>query len=100
MITILRVVMTDEERDAMGNASWACFSRRANRKVGNTLVRLLAEGIVIPESDDELVEFVAQQSGVDEVTDSEARDLLVLRLADIMEGVFPNPEPDWLADEA
>lgn len=98
MITILTVVLTDEEREAMASASWACFSREANRRVGVTLARLLTEGIVVPETDEELAEFVAEQSGVEQVTDTEVRALLALTLADIMEGMFPRLTPDWLED--
>jgi hypothetical protein len=96
MITILTAVFTEDEEEAMRVASWGCSTRFANWKVGNALVRLLTEGIVLPETDEELAEFVAQQSEIEEATNPQARALLALRVAEIAEGVFPEPPIDPL----
>jgi hypothetical protein len=89
MIRITMVVLTEDEKQRLEGASWGCFTREADRAVGRTMVRLLTEGFIVPLSPDDLAEFVAQQSGVEEVADSEARDLLDGRMMLIQEGAFP-----------
>ena len=83
------VVLTEDERRAMEGAGWACFTPEGDRRVGETLVRLLTEGIIIPDDPDAVAEFVAEQSGVEEVTDTEAVEVLVRRLRAIQAGKFP-----------
>lgn len=95
MKRIMMVILTDEEREKMALADWGCFTREANRRVGVTLARLLTEGFVMADDFSETAEFVAQQSGVSELTDTEAEGLLWDRMKAFEWGTFPLLLADW-----
>jgi hypothetical protein len=88
MKRITMVILTPEETNALHNATWACFTPEADRRTGVTIARLLTEGIIIDNPND-LANLIAQQSGVDEITDTECRELIWERLTDIQDGTFP-----------
>lgn len=100
MKRIMMVVLTAEERQAMSETDWGCFTRDANRRVGTTLARLLTEGFVLPSVADDLAEFVAEQSGVEEVADTQAQEILWARLKLMRKGTFPLMLADRHSDEA
>lgn len=79
----------------MLQANWGSFTRQGNEKVAQTLINLLTEGFIMPKESYDFMEMVAQMSGVSEVTDTDARDLVMGRMEDIMDGKMPMMRRDF-----
>jgi hypothetical protein len=95
MERIVMVALSDDEKKMMLDASWACFTREANMKVGACLVQLLTEGFVMPTGDYGLVNMIEKMTGVGEVTDTEAMEVVMWFISDVLDGRMPNMSPDW-----
>lgn len=98
----LTVKFTDGETRNWLDAYWGCFGRKHNKSVGITLVGMLGRGFDRALLDDpsKFIDEVERLSGVEEVSDTEARELVHSRMMRLLESKsVPVFAPDWSDEE-
>ena len=100
--TTLTATLTPSQKQNWEAANWGAFTRSGNIKVAKTVIAMLEEGIdtnLIWEEYYDLMDIVAERSGVDEVTDSDARDSVCWVLERVLGGSIPTLRVDFHKEE-
>lgn len=100
--TILTATFTAEQEINWEDANWGAFTRSGNHKVAQTVIAMLKEGIhthLITKDYHRLMDTIARRSGVDEVTDTDARDSVLWVLEKVLGGSIPTLRRDFNTDE-
>lgn len=85
---MITATLTTEQETNWENADWGVNSRSDNRKVAQTVITMLAEGIenkLIWDDREHLMNIIAERSGVSEVIDTngDCRDTVVWVLCSV-----------------
>jgi hypothetical protein len=102
MTLTLTQTLTAEQRENWLNANWGAFTREGSRKVAETIIAMLEEGInarLITRDYYDLMNIIEKRSGVDEVTDTSARESVLWVLEKLMDGFIPRLSPDHNEEE-
>lgn len=102
MKTTITVTLTDNEKRNWQDAYWGCFTRPNNRRVASTIIAMLSKGIDTDLLADgyRLMRIIEEKSGVGEVTDTDARELIMGRLEDLRDATrTPVFAPDWVDED-
>ncbi len=101
--TTLTATLTEAEHTNWLKAYWGCYTREDNIKVAKTIIAMLTEGIPLTLLNDDykFIEEVGRRSGADEVTDTEARYEICLRMSILLKATeIPTFSPDTLSEDA
>lgn len=100
--TTLTATLTAEQESNWEDANWGAFTRGGSRKVAQTVIAMLKEGIdtrLITEKYYRLMDIIEERSGVGEVTDTDARDRVLWVLEEVLDGSIPTLRRDFNTDE-
>lgn len=100
--TTLQATLTAEQEINWKEANWGAFTRQGSHKVAQTVIAMLKDGIdahLITDDYDRLMDIIEERSGVEEVTDSEARDSVLWVLEKVLDGSIPTLRRDFNTDE-
>jgi len=100
--TTLTATLTPSQTQNWEDGNWGAFTRSGSRKVARTVIAMLEKGIenrLITDDYYALMDTIAERSGVDEVTDTEARVRVLWVLEMVLGGSIPTLRADFNKEE-